>query len=270
MPAPPYSSGTMIPRNPSSPMARNVSTGTWCSRFQRAALGAISPCANSRASVWISRWVSVRSGLAVLIRSAPGSSRFSPSSPAGRVAVGAPDLAEHVAQLADGGPRTRRPPPAVASRSRRRSHAARSARDGRGVRPPRRGPRARRARARSAAARPRGRRGGSSGSSSPSSTWRVDADDRRARRARPRAGRRRRVGDLALRVALLDGARRCRPARRSARCSRRASRLHLVGELLDEVAAAERIGRRRPRPDSSAMICCVRSASVADSSVGSA
>jgi hypothetical protein len=38
---------------------------------------------------------------------------------------------------------------------------------------------------------------------------------------------------------------------------------------LDVVTAAERIGDRG-KPDSSAMICCVRSASVAASSVGSA
>jgi hypothetical protein len=49
-PAPPYSSGAVIPNSPSLPMARTVSTGKKCSLSHRAACGPISASANSRTS----------------------------------------------------------------------------------------------------------------------------------------------------------------------------------------------------------------------------
>src|SRR2546421_3836804 len=58
-PAPPHRSGTAMPINPSSPIFLTVSCGKRQSRSISAAIGRISPWANSRAVAWISSCSSV-------------------------------------------------------------------------------------------------------------------------------------------------------------------------------------------------------------------
>src|SRR4051794_12849393 len=48
MPAPPYSSPTVMPSTPSAPILRHKSIGNWSERSISAARGAISACAKSR------------------------------------------------------------------------------------------------------------------------------------------------------------------------------------------------------------------------------
>ena len=95
-------------------------------------------------------------------------------------------------------------------------------------------------------------------------------DDHLARPLPPRAGsdssrRRSRAAGSPLRW---PGS--CRPSRRSAGCNRCAAASDVERQMLDEVAAAQRIGRRRRRRSRGRCTCCVRSASVTACSLGSA
>ena len=73
-PAPPYSSGTQTPINPTCASLAKTSCGKRCSRSQSAACGAISASATSRASAWISCCSAVRSKFIVRSRRSRGRS----------------------------------------------------------------------------------------------------------------------------------------------------------------------------------------------------
>ena len=70
--APPYSSGTVMPSTPSSPILRHRSIGNWSLRSISAARGAISASANARTA---SRSASISSPS---WKSSPGSLMVSP------------------------------------------------------------------------------------------------------------------------------------------------------------------------------------------------